>query len=239
MAWKRYIAFGCSHGDALDPEARDAVLTAIDRWKPARRIHLGDAVDLSALRSGAQSNPDSADRAASIADDLDAGMSFLLETRVTDYLLGNHEHRVQQFTNSPNALKARAAQSITEEIEAVSKRLRARVYPYHLRSYVQLGDTKFLHGFLYNVNAIRDTAEAYGRCVLAHIHRTGIEQARNFDGVTGYAAGMLMQFDPAYAQTRRQTLAWKQGFVFGEYNDQHCSVHIVERGFGQPWRLPF
>lgn len=236
--WKKYLAVGCSHGEFLDPEARKAVLTFQESWNPQTTLHLGDFVDLAAMRSGAQSNANSKDRAKDIASDVAQGVQFLKELRPQHILYGNHEARLFGLKDSPNALAACAAQSVIEDIEKAAKDLKARLYPYHIRSYAQLGDTKFLHGYMYNVQAIRDHAETYGRCVIAHIHRTGEEQARNASGDTGYALGMLAQFDMDYAATRRATLSWKQGFAFGEYNDQHCTVNIVSRPFGQPWRLP-
>lgn len=237
-AWKKWFAVGCSHGDHIDPEAREATLLFQERWKPDTTLHLGDFVDLAAMRSGAVANANAKDRAASIAADLSEGISFLKELRPQHILMGNHEARLYQLKDGPNALASHAAQSVVTDIEECAKDLGARLYPYNIRSYAQLGDTKFLHGYLYNVQAIRDHAETYGRCVLAHIHRTGEEQARNNNGDTGYALGMLARFDMEYAATRRQTFAWRQGFAYGEYNNKHCTVNIVSRCPNQPWRLP-
>jgi len=236
--WKKWMAVGCSHGEFIDNDAREAVLTFKEAWKPETTLHLGDFVDLAALRSGAVSNPNSKDRAQSISDDLKAGITFLRELAPQHILYGNHEARLFQFAGGPNALAAHAAQEVLNDLGDVAKDLNARVYDYNIRSYAQLGDTKFLHGYLYNVQAIRDHAETWGRCLIAHIHRTGEEQARNASGDTGYALGMLARFDMDYAATRRATLAWKQGFAYGHYNDKHCTVNIVSRACGQPWMLP-
>ncbi len=232
------MAVGCSHGEFIDPDAREAVIKFKSRWKPQTTLHLGDFVDLAALRAGA--GPGTKDSAKSVSKDVDAGVAFLRELRPQHILFGNHENRLMPMAASPNAIAAHAAQSVLEEINECARDLKARVYPYNVRSYAQLGDTKFLHGFVYNVNAIRDTAESYGcKTVMAHIHRCGQERARTLNGVSGYALGMLMGFDAEYASTRRQTLAWSQGFAWGEYGDTYCTVNICERPFGQPWRLPF
>ena len=79
--WKKWMAVGCSHGDQIDPEARKAVLTFRDRWKPDTTFHLGDFLDLAAFRAGAVNDPNSSDRAASVSDDLSAGIDFLHELR--------------------------------------------------------------------------------------------------------------------------------------------------------------
>lgn len=237
--WKKYLAVGCSHGEFLDPEARDAVLTFKERWQPHTTLHLGDFIDLAAMREGAMNNPSAKDRAKNVAHDVNEGIVFLNELRPSRILFGNHEARIYRLQGSPNALASHAANTVMEDIEECAKKLRAQIIPYHNRAFTQLGDTKFLHGFLYNVQAIRDTAETFGcRTVMAHVHRVGQERARMLSGVSGYALGMLMRFDAEYANTRRATLGWSQGFAYGEYNDQHCTVNLCERSFGQPWRLP-
>lgn len=233
------MAVGCSHGDHICPEARKAVLEFKSKWKPDTTLHLGDFVDLASLRAGAQSSADSADRARNIADDIAEGISFLYELEPKHILFGNHEARLYAWASSPNALKAHAAQCTLDDIDKCTKKLKATTYPYTVRSYVQLGDLKALHGFVYNVNAIRDTAESYGcKTLMAHIHRCGQERARTLNGVSGYSLGMLMKFDPDYAATRRATLAWSQGFAYGFYTDNQSTVNIVERTYGQPWMLP-
>jgi predicted phosphodiesterase len=237
--WKKWMAVACSHGEYLDPEAREAVLAFKERWKPHTTLHLGDFIDLAAMRSGAMSNPSSTDRARNVAHDVHEGVQFLQELRPQHVLFGNHEARLYGLRESPNALAAHAAQTVLQDIDDVAKKLKARVYEYNIRSYAQLGDTKFLHGYMYNVQAVRDHAEAFGsRIVMGHIHRCGQERARTLNGVSGYAIGMLARFDMEYAATRRATLGWSQGFGWGEYNDQFCTVNVCERTFGQPWRLP-
>jgi len=127
---------------------------------------------------------------------------------------------------------------VIQEIERTAKALKARLYPYNIRSYVEIGGTKFLHGYMFNVQAIRDHAETYGRCVIGHLHRVGQERARTLDGVSGYCVGMLARFDMEYAMTRRATLAWSQGFAFGHYTDHQMTINLCERTKENPWILP-
>jgi hypothetical protein len=236
--WKKWMAVGCSHGDQIDPEARKAVLTFRERWKPETTFHLGDFLDLAAFRAGAVNDPNSSDRAASVSDDLSAGIDFLHELRPQHILFGNHEARLYKLAASPNALAAHASTLTIQAIEEAAKKLKARLYPYYIRSYVELGGTKFLHGYMFNVQAIRDHAETYGNCVLAHLHRVGSERARTLDGATGHCTGMLARFDMEYASTRRATLAWSQGFAYGFYNDKTITVNLCERKHNHPWLLP-
>lgn len=237
---KRWLAVGCSHGHLADPAALRAVLEFRDRWRPETVIHLGDFLDLAALRAGARRDPDAADRARSIREDFDAGFQFLRELRPQHILFGNHEARLDALAASPNACLAYAAQAALTEIGDVARELGAQVYPYDIaRGVVRLGDAAFLHGYQFNVSAIRDTAETYGRCVLAHLHRVGVERGRRSDSPSGYCVGTLMDIARAdYARARRNTWAWSQGFAFGEYASTYCAVHLVERTPGHPWNLP-
>ena len=239
--WKKWMAVGCSHGDQVDPEARKAVLTFKERWKPepSATFHLGDFLDLAAFRTGAVNDPNAADRAASVSDDLSAGIDFLHELRPQHILFGNHEARLYKLAASPNALAAHASTLTITAIEDAAKKLKAKLYPYHIRSYAELGGAKFLHGAMYNVQAIRDHCESFGSdIVMAHLHRVGSERARTLKGSTGYCVGMLARFDMEYASTRRATLAWSQGFAYGHYTDNSITVNLCERKNCHPWLLP-
>jgi len=236
--WKKWMAVGCSHGNNIDPAAREAVLTFRDRWKPDTVLHLGDFVDLSAFRAGAVRDSNESDHAADVAGDLMAGVEFLHELKPRYILLGNHEARLWKYRESPNALLAYAAQLSISKIEETAKALKAKIVPYGIREYVSLGDTKFLHGYMFNQSAIRDHAETYGNVVLAHLHRVGWERARNIDGASGYCVGMLADFDMPYASARRATLAWSQGIAYGYYNAKTCVTYLCQRKRKHEWLLP-
>ena len=239
--WKKWFAVGCSHGDQIDEQARNAVLTFKDRWNPDTTIHLGDFLDLAAFRSGAIGDINSSDRAANISDDLSCGVNFLEELRPQHIMFGNHEARLYKLSASPNALAAHAATLTLQAIDKTAKTLKAKIYPYNIRSFFELGGTKFLHGYMYNVQAIRDHAETFGgsNVVLAHLHRVGWERVRNSQGTSGYCVGMLARFDMEYASTRRATLAWSQGFAYGHYKDNCMTINLCERKKEMPWILPF
>ena len=236
--WKKFLAVGCSHGAEICPEARKAVLTMRDRWKPDTVIHLGDFLDLAAFRAGAVRDSNDSDHAASVSEDLSCGLEFLHELRPTHVLFGNHEARLAKFAASPNALLAHAAALTLDKIDDTLRQLKSKSLPYHIRAHFTFGGTKFLHGFMFNVSAVRDHAETYGSCVLAHLHRVGWERARRDDHASGYCVGTLARLGMEYASTRRATFAWSQGFAYGYYNDRACSVNLVERRPDMPWLLP-
>ena len=75
--WEKVVAVGCSHGDLANPKAVEAVLKFVERWKPIHRIHLGDAYDTAAFRTGARPNSGDADEAREVAPDIAAGQAFI------------------------------------------------------------------------------------------------------------------------------------------------------------------
>jgi hypothetical protein len=68
-----------------------------------------------------------------------------------------------------------------------------------------------------------------------------MQSGRNLVGGTGYNIGSLTKRSSMeYAKTRRATLAWTNGFLWGEYCEElnQSSLHITSREQGQIWRLP-
>lgn len=238
--WRKFLACGCSHGHLADPKATGAILKFRQAWKPDQVWHLGDAVDLAAMRSGAQRDPDSGDRAQDMQDDLLAGLGFLQELEVTKYFLGNHEDRLHRLAHSPNAVVSYAAGAVLGHMADAMRKLKAEIVPYAgLRPEAcrQLGDTLFLHGSLYNMQAARDTSEALSsNCVFVHTHKVAVERARTQKPFTGYNAGCSVRLDVEYAKNNRSTLSWCHGFAWGEYTDNSCIVRLEQ--LSPHYRLP-
>lgn len=238
--WKKFLAVSCTHGHLADPRATGAMLKMRERYKPDTVLHLGDFTDMAALRSGARNDPDSADRAESMQDDLLAGLSFLRELEPTHIHLGNHEDRLCSLAHSGNAVVSYAANAVIGKIHDAAREMRATVVPYDgLRpsACTELGGTLFLHGVLYNVSAARDHAEALGQsCVFGHTHRVAQEAGRTQRPVVGYNIGCGLVLDVGYAKSRRQTLGWAHGFAWGEYNDHACIVRLET--LSPHYRLP-
>lgn len=239
--FKRFMAIGCTHGALMDQDAFAAVMGFKARFKPDTRVHLGDVSDYAAFRSGAKGTHD---EAVQLGPDLEAGIGALREYEATDVLLGNHDIRVWKLAEHHNAVIARAAGSVKAEFLKACEDLGARVVDhYHInKSWITLGDTKLLHGFMFNEMAIRDHAEHFGKCVIAHLHRAGIQTGRRADNPVCYCVGTLANIDAMdYASTRRATAAWSHGFVWGEYNDKECHINLCHAPQGQAgaWRMPF
>jgi predicted phosphodiesterase len=228
--WRKWAACSCTHGADIDPNFRRAFLAFLADYKPDQRLHLGDAIDLACLRSGARRDPDEPDRAESLMDDLLAGLSFLHEMRPTVYLDGNHEARAVQLSRSGNQVVAYAAGQVIQRMRDELARYKTKHLPWlgmQRGGIHMLGGTAFLHGALYNVSAARDTAEALGMdCVFGHTHRVAMESSRTLNPVIGYNIGCGISLGAEYAASRRQTLGWRHAFAYGEFTDDACTVNV-------------
>lgn len=236
--WKRVMAVGCSHGFLIDPVAEDAILRFKKSWAPDMMVHLGDFTDTTAFRAGAAGTNDETQE---IRPDIDGGLDFLEKLRCNLIFCGNHEDRVWRLSNHYNAITSMASKAIKDDIEATAKMLKADLVPWHIMTgWRPIGNYLFGHGYMYNENCPRDHAEAFGNCVIAHWHRTGQAKGRRSDNPTGYCVGTLTRIaNMDYAKSRRSTLAWDQGFVWGEYTDNQAVLWLHEqpRTAGE-WVLP-
>jgi len=240
-SWKRIMAVGCSHGPFIDPVAKEAVVRFRKNWirpgKGDKVRHLGDFTDLSALMTKARNNGDG----DPIKPDIDAGLSFLEELKVTDIDEGNHEARLRHLLNSKNEILAWASNELLNAIEAKARKLRATYVPYNgVFQRTRIGNFDWMHGTMYGEQATRDHAEAYGNVVHAHTHRAALAKGRRSDNPTGFCVGTLTRMGAMeYANTRRATLSWSQGFVWGEYCDDLCVLWLHEQpSTSTEWRLP-
>lgn len=234
--FRKFLAIGCNHSTLADPIALDAVLAFKKTFSPDTVIHLGDNFDLAALRSGAKGTKD---ESASLEDDIKAGTEFIERLEPNVIFDGNHDRRVRNLVGHPNAMTAYFARQLCNELDDLARRLKAKQIPYDIDAgWLKLGDTLFGHGYMYNQMAIRDHAETFGKCVIAHLHRVGQERGRALNSPTAYCVGYLG--DKAkftYADTQRSRLAWSQGFAWGEYSNDHCIVRLEEKS-PAGWRLP-
>lgn len=246
LAWfsmtRRLLACGCSHGAFGHASAMQAVLRAKAAWKPHLVVHLGDAYDCKAFRTGARPNSGDPDESASVEADLVSGADFMAELRPNVFCMGNHENRLVRLAGHYNQVIATAAQATLDGILASLPRS-AVVVPYRVTEdgWYSVADYRFGHGHLYGENFLRDTAEAWGNTVVAHAHRTGMAKGRRIDGPKCYCVGTLADVSRMdYALGRRATLAWSHGFVWGEFTETRCNLWLHEWPRGETqWNLPF
>jgi len=244
--WTKVLALGCSHGRHICPQAKAAVLLFKNRFKPDITIHLGDAIDTAAFRSGARGID--ADSAEPVAPDIDGGMMFLRELKADTYLFGNHEARLTALSNSPNAVIAYASSRALFHIEEACQKIKTRIIPYDgIYQKMMIGDVLFTHGTFYNEMAARDMAEAYGsKVVFAHTHRAMQAPGRTMKPSQGYCVGTLTRKrEMTYASFRRATMGWGMGLVAAEIREGKNPASQVwlftgpSEGEDHGWRLPF
>ena len=239
--WKKFMAVSCSHGHLADAKATKAALEFRKRFRPDLTLHLGDAIDLAALRSGAMRNPDSADRAASISEDFRAGINFLHLLEPNVFFVGNHEHRLYEMQYSPSAIVSHCATSALADLHQNLKDIRCQIIQYDIeRGWREFGGTLFGHGFMFNQMATRDHAEMLRKsCVFGHLHRVDRAAGRSVGAPVGWSIGCLANVDTmGYARRNRSTLAWQHGIAWGEYNDRDCIVNVLSPTSRGEWRFP-
>lgn len=237
------MAVGCSHGSRANQKALEAVLRFRDQYKPSEIIHLGDAYDLAALRAGALSNAASEDAADDYMDDIDQGRRFLNDLRPTVFCLGNHDERAKRFLQHHNAVVRGFAEAVwTRMLEPIKRHTKVFVEHHGVlpNCWYELGGYKWGHGTLFSENFLRDSAETWGNCVVAHAHRAGQATGRRSDNPLALSPGTLADL-PAmeYAHKRRGTLAWSHGIVFGEVSKDQAHLYVHQWPQGETkWVLP-
>ena len=240
--WKRFAAVSCSHGHHIDPVARASVLKFMGdfcKGPGARRIHLGDFVDVEALMGNG------AGQGEALAPDIAGGVRFLEDGEFNVVINGNHEDRIWKLTQSKNEVVAELSQYLKRDIEQTVQDLKAEHVPYTgvFQKYM-LGTGLFTHGTIYNESACRDMAEMYVEAdavFFGHTHSPGIALARNSRRTIGINVGTMESLRlNNFAKTRRKTLSWGQAIAYGEYCDTGIQpslyIHPLELT-GQPWRI--
>lgn len=240
---RRIMAVGCSHGNRANAGALDAALRFRESFKPAHVVHLGDAWDLASLRSGALSNSGDADVDDDYKGDIESGIAFLNALRPTVFCLGNHDERAKRYLTDHRAVVRCAAEAVWGSMTRCIKK-HAKVFIQHNdvfdRSFHVLGGVKFGHGVLFSENFIRDSAETFGNCVVAHAHRAGSATGRRSDNPVCLSPGTLADVPcMEYAHKRRSTLAWSHGIVFGEVTDTEANLYVHQWHQGETkWKIP-
>lgn len=224
------MAVGCSHGHLAHPGIRKQVLAFKERWKPEIRFDLGDIVDTAAFRAGA-SGGTGADAAEPIDPDFSMAERWLQMYEPTHLSWGNHDWRLMEWTNSPNAIVAHAASSLWERLQKQIRTLKTKTREYDIeRNWFEMGGYFFGHGFFYNEAAVRDHAEYLGGpVVMAHLHAPQMVQGRTRIFSPSYCVGTLANIDQMnYARRRRATSRWGQGVVFGEISDRSAKLWLSQ-----------
>jgi hypothetical protein len=222
--WKKALAVGCLHSAYACPVAMDNVMALVEDLKPDERVDLGDLHDFAALRKGASGGDELTDLTA----DYDLGIRWLKRFRPTKRCHGNHDHRMYKLLNDPRGKLALLAKMVVDGIRSVDEENGTEVKPYHQRrGWFQFGDTLGGHGYMAGAHGMRDHAETFGNCVIAHLHVAGSAAGRTRNRARCYCVGTMVDPDNAeYAVNFRNWNAWQHGAAEIEYTDTQSHVRL-------------
>jgi hypothetical protein len=224
--WRRIVAIGCSHGELIHPKVFAACCDFADRYKPHRRVHLGDNADFAAYRGGARGTRDE---------------HTIARFRPTDLTEGNHDARARELCRHPNEMVRHSAQTTCDEIDRAYKKYKVNVLPYDVRrGWLKIGAHWWGHGYRIGANAvINTTKDMGGPVVMAHLHRTEQVAVPTFQGNSSFCVGTQMDIDLAeYAKRWPSILGWKHGMLFGEYTEDRSQLWLVSSEPGEIPRFP-
>lgn len=225
--WRRVMAVGCSHGDLVHPGIRKQVLAFKAKFAPEVRFELGDLIDTACFRGGAAGT---ADEAKDPRDDHAAALRWMSEYEPTHITYGNHDWRLYALRTHPKAIVAALAGNMWDTIVAKAKSLRAKTAPYDIEhGAIELGGTAWLHGMVYNMQAVRDTAEMYGMpIVMAHLHTPQQVEGRTVKATPSFCVGAMADDERLeYGRRKRNSLTHSHGVIFGEVSDSRCKLWLA------------
>lgn len=233
--WKRFFGVSCSHAEHINRRAWDKAMEIKRDLAPEFTFHLGDFMDTTAFRSGAAGTPD---ERKSPRTDFESGIFHIQMMEPNLVLCGNHEARLWSHLYSSSAIVADLAHQLITDTKAAVKAVGAEFVEYNGQFQgIMMGPALLTHGTIFNVNAARDMAETYGGgdvryVVFGHTHTVSVGMARAAHGCMGINIGcMTDRRDMPYAQNRRQTWAWVNACITGEYCDTGLSwtLHELDR----------
>jgi len=217
--WRRIMAVGCTHGDLSNQKIQKQVLDFKKKWKPEITVELGDLMDTATFRHGAKGT---VDEGREVESDQLAAVNWLLEYDPDHIFWGNHDARLNEWMNSPNAAVAHAARVVWAELTAAARKVHAKTYPYdYEKGWAKIGGHYFGHGYWFNEQAVRDHSEYLGApCVIAHLHAPQQVNGRTRLWSPSFCVGTLASIEKmTYARRRRATSRWGSGCVFGYVTD--------------------
>lgn len=224
--WKRFFGVSCSHAQMVDRSAWDAMLQAKKAFDPDFTFHLGDFIDTTCWRSGASGS----DLAEDYRGDVATGLIHLDQMQPQLVLSGNHEARLWRELGNKDGRIAGLADELIKHIRSQVKQWGAEFVEYDgILQGRYLGNYLLTHGTIYNQMACRDMAEMYGNVIFGHTHTAGSAAGRRTDRPNGINIGTLTDVRSMdYAHCRRQTLAWRQAWIYGEYTSDELipNLHI-------------
>lgn len=236
MKTERLMIVSDSHGNHLNEAAQRAALDFKSQFKPHHTIHLGDFLDLAALRNGASDE----DKQTSMDPDIASGLATLDQFRPDVLLYGNHDDRLPKVAGQTrNVFMADLAGALWGNIEDSIDAMGIKTVPYGKRCGIyEYGDYRFMHGYTANLHTAFKMASHYGNSVMGHVHTsTGPVPFPHLDGAVGHTCGALCDIDLDYNKTQIGTLKQNNGWMYGfKIRERLTLMHVV--GVGNQYFYP-
>jgi hypothetical protein len=226
--WKRWMATGCLHSTHACREYMRNVREFKKAFAPHDYTELGDVLDTACLRSGARGTKDEAEP---LEPDFRIGLDWVREMQPTRWMLGNHDVRPESLIGHPSAMVSELARRLCEDMRKAASDVGAKIYPYDIElGWAKVGDIYMGHGYMYNINALRDHVEMTGgKTCMAHLHHPHIFNGRVLRSPWGVCVGSGA--DPQkmeYARRRRQSLSHGHGIAYGEFCGNDSTMHLLQ-----------
>lgn len=224
-----------SHGEHIDPVARDAFLADLKILCPDRVVLGGDHLDAGGTFNAHQVTYTN-EMVESFEADVGACNAFLdaviayAPNASIDYIEGNHEAHIERWC-ARNVKTRRDAEFMLRHfgVEAVLK-LKARGIRYYkskefhmglaVRGTIKIGKCYFTHGISHSKHADDQHLHAFnGNVVFHHVHRALEVRSRTVSssGHGAWCAGTLAKLQPLYRHTEPTT--WVHGYGLHFYNE--------------------
>jgi hypothetical protein len=213
---EKFLLGADNHGDEGDEHSLKAILEFKKDFRPTIIGHLGDCWDFRNLRKGASDD----ERAESLSEDWEAGECFLnhfLEgAKQAFFLRGNHDERLWYFRESATGLLRDYAGDGIKRVEAICRKLKAKMLPYDSALGVyKLGHLSLIHGYHAGLNAAAMHAKVYGNCCFGHVHSQETTAVPSLVPAEARSIGCLCNRDMGYINAKTGKLRWAQGWAYG------------------------
>ena len=246
-----------THGCLVDPAALGAFFADLEILKPQEVILLGDHLDCGGFLAQHHTLGYVAQSAYTYEDDINATNQFLDDLQrlapgaTIDYLIGNHEERVEKWCVTQSLRnKEDAARLMRHNAPEHVLSLKARGIAFHrsdvrhdglsVPGTIKRGMCHFTHGHRHGKHAAYAHVSQFGGNVVhGHTHRIQSHTLRTVSGgiAAGWSVGCLCELQPLYRHRDQTDWAHGYGVQFvqptGEF--AHLTVHIMD---GKSYLIP-
>ncbi len=199
-------------GDSQIPDQDDPALKVARDFhrdfKPHKTVHVGDLLNVDQVSDYPN------DCGVSLEDEFELGRNLLRDFKVTHFLLGNHEQRLQR----PGLVKPTLRKTFDPVRNLHLSEMGIKWKPYHKTEGIfTFGKLNVIHGYFIGQHAAMQHALAYNCVLFGHTHRVQSFQPKHaFTQHTGYNIGCTCKLDLVYRQNQPPD-GWCQGFAFGYF----------------------